>query len=146
MVVFLHQLKATAVTRREFLIHSAAASAAVGLSGLSGFPVHAGEPLVKATPGTDKLGWRVAVDKYLQDNFGINIAEWIRRTGWDPKKSPDPSPPPPAPPPPAPDLPNEPVPTAPPPRFTPGGPMSQPLFNVMEPFRTQLPNSPGNYR
>ena len=51
-------------TRREFFARSAAAGAVVGLSGFGGFHAHAAEPLVKAMPNTEKLGWRVGFSAY----------------------------------------------------------------------------------
>jgi len=51
-------------TRREFLAKSGAAAAVAGLSGLGGFAAHGADPLVKAMPNTEKLGWRVGFSAY----------------------------------------------------------------------------------
>lgn len=52
------------VTRRSFLASTAAAGAMTGLGGFGGFYVHAAEPLIKAMPNTEKLGWRVGFSAY----------------------------------------------------------------------------------
>lgn len=51
-------------TRREFLVGSAAAGAAAGLSVLGSNHVHASEPLANKMPRTEKLGWRVGFSAY----------------------------------------------------------------------------------
>ena len=51
------------VTRRTFLAGTAALGAG-GLSGFRGRAVQAAEPLVKATPHADRLGWRVGFSTY----------------------------------------------------------------------------------
>ena len=52
------------VTRRSFLASTATAGAVAGLGGFGGFHVHAAEPLVKAMPNAEKLGWRVGFSAY----------------------------------------------------------------------------------
>ena len=52
------------ITRRSFLASTAATGTMIGLTGLTGFPVHAAEPLVHGTPNADKLGWRVGFSAY----------------------------------------------------------------------------------
>jgi len=51
-------------TRRTFLAKSAAVGAVAGLSGFGGYHLHAGEPLVKEMPNTERLGWRVGFSAY----------------------------------------------------------------------------------
>ena len=54
----------TPVTRREFLVHSAAIGGAAGLAGVISDPAGALEPATKGTPNADRLGWRVGFSAY----------------------------------------------------------------------------------
>lgn len=52
------------IHRRAFLARTAAAGVAAGLAGIACRSAGAAEPLVKALPNADKLGWRVGFSAY----------------------------------------------------------------------------------